>query len=202
MTVLNRAAFFATVRMRLGSLNQSQVEGFGVLLDAIDGAPLAHQAYMLATAWHETAATMHPIKEMGGPSYFTKMYDVAGNRTKLCIANGNTCAGDGPRYCGRGFVQLTWKNNYARAGAELGIDLVGNPDLAMAPGPAARIMRQGMTEGWFSGKKLSDYLPSQGVATHDQYVAARRIINGSDRAELVEDYAQHFERALRDGGIA
>jgi hypothetical protein len=62
-------------------------------------------------------------------------------------------------------------------------------------------MLEGMREGWFTGKKLSTYLPDQGVATRLQYVAARKIINGTDKAELVEDYAQVFERALRDGGL-
>jgi len=194
------AKFFATVRAKLGTLSTGQVNGLNTLLDACKGAPLAHAAYMLATAWHETNKTMQPIKEMGGSAYYTRMYDVAGDRPKFCIANGNTCAGDGPRYYGRGYVQLTWKSNYAKAGEKLGVDLVGNPDLAMNAALAGRIMREGMTGGWFSGKRLSDYLPSSGTATREQYMDARRIINGTDRADLVEDYAQAFERALRDGG--
>ena len=193
-------AFFKTVRTKLGALSTGQVNGLNTLLLACHGAPLSHAAYMLATAWHETAKTMQPIKEIGGPAYYTRMYDVAGDRPKLCIANGNTCAGDGPRYYGRGYVQLTWKANYAKAGARLGVDLVNNPDLAMNAALAARIMREGMTGGWFSGKRLSDYLPASGTATRQQYMDARRIINGTDRADLVEDYAQAFERALRDGG--
>jgi predicted chitinase len=198
----NAASFFRTVRTKLRSLDQGQVNGLNTLLTAVHGAPLAHAAYMLATAWHETAKTMQPIREMGGAAYFTRMYDVGGDRPKLCIANGNTCAGDGPRYYGRGYVQLTWKANYARASEKLGVDLVANPDLAMNPALAGRIMRRGMDEGWFSGKRLSDYLPSVGTATRDEYMAARRIINGVDRSDTVEDYAQTFERALRDGGWA
>lgn len=206
---MNRAAFFKTVRLRLGPLNQSQVDGIETLLDAINGQPLAWQAYMLATAWHETAQTMQPIKERGGDAYFTRLYDVAGDRPKTCIAYGNTCAGDGPKYCGRGYVMLTWKANYAGADRELaqaGIikvgDLIANPDLAMRPDIAAFIMVRGMVEGWFSGKKLADYLPAQGVATKPQYVQARRIINILDKADLIEGYAQAFERALRDGGVS
>jgi len=198
----NRQLFFATLRKRLGSLSQSQVDGLETCLTACDGAPLAHAAYMLATAWHETAATMQPIKEYGGPTYFHRMYDVGGSRPQLCIRNGNTCAGDGVKYFGRGYTQLTWKANYKRAGDKLGVDLVTHPDRALEPAIAAKIMRLGMDEGWFTGKKLSTYLPSSGTATHDQYVAARRIINGTDKAELVEDYAQAFERALRDGDWA
>ncbi|WP_426261537.1 hypothetical protein [Sphingomonas sp. DC1100-1] len=206
---MNRADFYKTVSLRLGPLSQSQVDGIETLLNAITGQPLSWQAYMLATAWHETAQTMQPIKERGGDAYFTRLYDVAGDRPKTCIAYGNTCAGDGPKYCGRGYVMLTWKANYARADRELaqaGIikvgDLIANPDLAMRPDIAAFIMVRGMVEGWFSGKKLADYLPAQGVATKPQYVQARRIINILDKADLIEGYAQAFERALRDGGVS
>jgi hypothetical protein len=208
MSGLNKKAFYATVRARLGKLTGDQVRGTEHILNAIGGAPLAHQAYMLATAWHETAATMLPIKERGGHDYFTKLYDVAGDRPKTCIAYGNTCAGDGPKHCGRGFVQLTWKVNYdkadaalAKAGLIIRGDLLANPDLAMLPDLAAFIMLHGMRDGWFTGKKLSTYLPAEGVATKQQYIAARKIINGTDRADLVEDYAQVFERALRDGEL-
>lgn len=205
---MNKADFFRTVRLRLGNLNQPQVDGIETILQTTEGQPLSWRAYMLATAWHETAATMQPIRERGGEAYFTKLYDVAGDRPKICIQYGNTCAGDGPRFCGRGYVQLTWKSNYAKADAELaevGLiqagDLLETPDIAMQPNLAALIMLRGMVEGWFTGKRLSTYLPTKGVATADQYRQARRIINGMDKADLIEDYAQAFERALRDGGV-
>jgi hypothetical protein len=70
----------------------------------------------------------------------------------------------------------------------------------MVPVHAAAIMRKGMDGGWFTGKSLAAMLPATGTATRGQYINARRIINGTDRADLIEDYAQHFERALRDGG--
>lgn len=56
---------------------------------------------------------------------------------------GNTQPGDGPRFKGRGFVQVTGRGNYLRAGAALGIDLVDNPDLAARPDIA------GLTLGWY-----------------------------------------------------
>lgn len=182
----NTDAFFATVRNRMGGLSQSQVDGINTLLTACEGAPLAWTSYMLATAWHETAKTMQPVRE----AYWL---DEAWRKKNLRYW---------PWY-GRGYVQLTWEKNYARADAELGLNgaLLDNADLAMRPDIAAKIMRKGMTEGWFTGVTLS-CLPTSGTATHDQYVHARTIINGHDRDELVEDYAQIFERALRDGGWA
>ena len=52
---------------------------------------------------------------------------------------GNKLPGDGERYYGRGFIQITGRDNYRRAGAALGIPLEQNPDLAADPKVAARI---------------------------------------------------------------
>ena len=81
----------------------------------------------------------------------------------------------------------------------LGVDLVANPDLALEPAIAYRILATGMREGWFTGKKLADYL-RQGRAP--DYVGARRIINGQDRAALIAQYARQFERALAQAQVA
>jgi len=198
----NPKAFFDDMRAGiLGPvLAQTEIDGCNAILAAMEGAPLAWTAYALATAYHETASTMLPIKEYGGPTYFTRMYDVSGARPQLAVKNGNTCVGDGIKYCGRGYVQLTWKNNYRRAGEEIGVDLVRLPDKALEPENAAKIMRKGMEEGWFTGKKFSDYLPSVGTATNGRYALARYIINGSDKAMQIAAHAKKFEAALVSGG--
>lgn len=202
MSLTNPRGFFDLLRAGLlgPTLSAEEVKGCEAILAAVEGSPLSWTAYALATAYHETASTMLPIREYGGPTYFTRMYDVTGARPQLALANGNTCAGDGPKYCGRGYVQLTWKNNYKRAGEKLGIDCVNYPDLAMQPDNAAKIMRQGMEHGWFTGKKFSDYLPAAGRATSGQYTYARHIINGSDKAQKVAEHAKAFEAALEAGG--
>jgi putative chitinase len=144
MSLTNPPAFFDALRKGLlgPTLTAEEVKGCNAILEAMEGAPLSWTAYALATAFHETASTMQPVKEYGGPSYLTRMYDVTGARPKLALANGNTCAGDGIKYCGRGYPQLTWKNGYARATKELqklgfNVDLVAYPDLAMRPDIAA-----------------------------------------------------------------
>ena len=202
MTLANPAGFFDAMRQGLlgPTLSATEVDGCNAVLKAMDGAPLSHTAYALATAYHETASTMQPIREYGGPTYFTRMYDVSGARPKLALTNGNTCAGDGPKYCGRGYVQLTWKANYARAGKQCGVDLVAYPDKAMDPAVAAKIMRSGMDEGWFTGKSFNSYLPNKGRADRAQFTAARRIINGTDRAAQIADHAMKFQSALEAGG--
>jgi putative chitinase len=199
---MNDAAFFAQCRDTVmgPTLDQGEVDGAKAILAAMAGTPLSWCAYALATAWHETAHTMQPVKEYGGPRYFTRMYDITGDRPSLAKSMGNTTPGDGPRYCGRGYVQLTWKANYARAEKETGKPLVANPDLAMEPIIAAQIMRHGMEEGWFTGKAFSHFLPAYGPSAEPGFINARRIINGADKAKLIAGYALQFQKALQVGG--
>lgn len=195
MTLHNEAAFFAALRAGIlgPTLSENEVTGTQAIIAAGEGLPISHVAYMLATAWHETASTMQPIKEYGGDAYFFRRYDPKGANPALARRLGNERMGDGARYAGRGYVQLTGRANYAKAGAALGVDLVNNPDLAMARDIAAKIMRRGMVEGWFTGKKLADYLPGLG------FTAARKIINGTDRAADIAGYARKFQAALVAG---
>lgn len=130
-------------------------------------------AYVLATAYHETAHTMKPIEEYGSASYLkAKPYYP---------------------YVGRGFVQLTWKSNYQKASRELGVDFVANPQLLLQPDYSADILVIGMAEGWFTGKKLSDYVTLQ----RSDFTGARRIVNGTDRAEMIAGYARAYDDALK-----
>lgn len=183
---MSRADFYDAIRPIFGgSLTESQVQGIEVLLAATDGLPIGHRAYLLATAKHETAHTMQPIYERGKRAYFNK-YEPG---TKRGEALGNTKPGDGYLFRGRGYVQLTGRDNYIKAGKKLGLNLVDGPDAALSPMIAARILVQGSSEGWFTGKKLSDYLP-------DSFVEARRVINGTDRAQEIAAIAISFGKAL------
>ena len=188
--MLNRTTFFAYVRRAPfgGRLSQAQVDGLNAILDAWDASShtdLRWLAYMLATVQHETAATMQPIRERGGDAYFRK-YE---GRQDL----GNVQRGDGVKYHGRGYVQLTGRANYSKAGRLLGVDLLGNPDLAMRPDIAAKIMLGGMVGGWFTGQGPGQYFN----ATTDDPVNARRIINRLDKAKLIAGYHRSFLDALK-----
>jgi|TARA_R100000093_G_scaffold59944_2_gene31552 predicted chitinase len=188
----DRGAFFSAVRKITGALNQRQVDSINLLLESAGSWPTSWVAYALATAWHESR--LLPIRERGGWAYLAK-YDTG----RLARILGNTPAadGDGQRYAGRGFVQLTGQTNYESAGVALGIDLIADPDLALNPLHAARILIWGMEGGKFTGKKLSDYLPA--IATRVHFRDARRIINGTDRADKIAGYAMAFQDALREG---
>lgn len=184
---MNRAMFYRSIRpMFHGMLSQQQVDGIEALLAATEGLPITHRAYLMATAAHETDQTMQPITEYGGRKYFEK-YDTG----KIAKALGNTpeADGDGYLYRGRGYVQLTGRANYAKAGAALGLGLMHKPDLALQPAVAAKILVRGCEGGWFTGKRLSDYLPGD-------YRGARKIVNGTDKADLIAGYAREFEAAL------
>ena len=187
---MNRAVFFDAIRPMFGGLSTDQVRGLEILLAAVDGLPVRHQAYVLATAYHETAATMQPVRET-----LAKTDAEAARRLERAWKAGKLPwvktpywrADNGKYWIGRGYVQLTHKVNYERAGKRMGVDLVADPSAAMSPMLAARIIVQGMSEGWFTGVKMSD------CAT---YRDMRKVVNGMDRADMIAGYAAKFETAL------
>ena len=207
MSKLNYApGFFDLLRVNdlLGpTLSTDEVRGLNALTEAFGEAnwPIAFASYGLGTAYLETGHTMLPIKEFGGESYFRRMYDKTGARPQKAAELGNTQVGDGALFAGRGYPQLTGRANYAKADAQLGLGgaLLRNPDLAMRPDIAAKIMVKGMQQGWFTGKKLADYLPAVGPGTVGSFTSARKIVNGTDRAADIAQFAAVFQVALEAG---
>jgi hypothetical protein len=186
----NREIYFEHVRAELfsGAMTQEQVDGQGVILGLWEGqytgTPMKDVrwlAYILATAYHETAHRMWPIEEYGkgeGRDY------------------GKPDPETGQTYYGRGFVQLTHKENYDRASAALALiddrDLVLHPTLALDSLVAARVMFRGMAEGWFTGERLGSYFNAE----VDDPIGARTIINGNDQDTLIAGYHAEFLIAL------
>lgn len=188
---INRTSFFAYVRNAPfgGRLSTAQVSGMEVILDEWEKRNLQDirwLAYMLATTFHETGATMEPIMEKGSDKYLSK-YDTG----KLAKALGNTpqADGDGQLYAGRGFVQITGRANYRKFGIE------DNPKKALELPTAVRILFDGMINGSFTGKGLKSYFNE----TNDDPVNARRIVNGTDKAQLIAGYHKNFLDALKKG---
>lgn len=184
--------FFDRVRALFGGrLTQLQVEGISRLVGATYGLPLRHRAYILATAMHETARTMQPVRETlaGTDDAAVARLEAAWRKGQLQWVKTPYWRpdADGKAWFGRGYVQLTHRANYKRAGDELGIDLVSNPAVAMRPDVAVLVLVRGMTEGWFTGKKLADY---------SSYEDMRRVVNGTDRAADIAALARGFEDAL------
>lgn len=186
----NSAEFFRLVRVGLfrGDMSQSQVDGVNAIMSVWPrGTNARWLAYALATAFHETDTSMEPIAEYGH-----------GRGMRYGVPDPET----GQVYYGRGYIQLTWRMNYARAEKEIpGSDLVAHPDNAMKTEIAVEVMVRGMSEGWFTGASLERYFPIARPQAAD-WVNARRIINGLDCAARVASYALHFRDALESGGYA
>ena len=173
--MIDRKEFYSQLRATLvkGGLNQAQVDGFEAILDEWEKRRLTDLrwlAYIMATAWHETAQRMQPIEEFGrgrGKAY-------------------------APTYYGRGFVQITWERNYAKLSDVIDVDLVTHPEKALEMDNAIQILFVGMIDGLFTGKALSDYF-----GRNADWRGARAIVNGKDRAAEIAGYAQKIWDSLR-----
>jgi len=188
--MIDRDTYFNSVRDSLfeGALSQQQVDGQSVILAVWEyqagGTPMDDirwLAYMLATTYHETATRMWPVTEYGSQDYLQgKSYWP---------------------YIGRGYVQLTWEDNYRNASSALSLiddrDLVEHPEVALDSLISARVMFRGMAEGWFTSRKLGQYFNED----EDDPINARQIINGNDKDELVASYHEKFLDALKEAEL-
>ncbi len=190
----DRRKFFDGWRREFGRLKQPQVDALEFLLRHIEVdsrlATVQAVAYTLATFRWETGGTMEPIDEYGSADYFERRYGCA---TKVGKALGNTEPGDGAKYHGRGYVQLTGRANYRKAGAHTGVDLERDPERLHEPDLAYTVAIEGMTQGWFTGRKLG---------ACPNYLQARRVINGLDHAAAIAGVARKIEAVLRGATTA
>lgn len=191
---INRPKFYEGFRKLFGKLSQKQVDGFEAIFNEWEKQKLKDArwlAYMLATAWHETAKTMQPIEEIGkGRNY---KYGKKIKHSGVAYNFPNVL------YYGRGFVQLTWFENYQLMTRLLKLDLLNKPELALQMDVAVKIMFEGMMRGAssfgdFTGRCLEQYFND----AIDNPVAARKIINGTDKAELIASYHYNFLECLKN----
>lgn len=208
---MNRKPFYNYVRDNLfgGSLSQSQVDGMENLLNVWEkyfrDGPLNELSYDMATAWWETGQTMQPITERGQKSYFNK-YEP---NTRIGKVLGNTQPGDGYRFRGEGHVQNTGRRNASVATKRinqlfgLDIDLVKNPSQRGDPFVSAISLFLGNREGWWTGKDIDDYIDGKDESDDEdlrEFMLARKVVNGTDKAEKIGRAALHFEIALKLAG--
>lgn len=192
---MSKENFFKICRANLfsGRMTQEQVDGINLILKRTYGLPVSHRAYILATVFHETGKRMQPVRET-----FASTDQQAVNRLENAWAKGQLpwvrtpywrFDSSGKAWFGRGHVQLTHKENYAKGSDLCGRDLLADPSRMLDADTSIKVAVKGMQQGTFTGKKLDDYLPGD-------YVNARRIINGTESAQKVAAYAKTFEAAL------
>lgn len=140
-------------------------------------------AYILATVEHETNGTFKPVVEAYWKSekWRQKHFRYA-------------------PYYGRGFVQITWAENYEKFSKILGVDIVDDPNdpndnddpnRALDPNIALFILVYGFKHGSFTGKKITDYINEDKM----DFCHARKCVNGMDRAtEIAALAVKHLRR--------
>ena len=157
-------------------------------------------AYILATAKHETA-NVDTLTEYASGDAYEGRKDLSNNQP-----------GDGRKFKGRGYVQITGRGNYTKFSDITGKDLVNNPDLVLEPKLAAFITVYGMKNGSFTGRKLNDfaynYAPDEpevidGLAKAGDrailFIPARAIVNGNDKTVLINNYARDYVMRINRG---
>lgn len=181
--MINRIKFFKEYRANLDpnkKLDQKEVDAIDSFLNFVDidfnRLTIPQWSYVFATVFHETNATFLPIKEA---YWLSEEWRKKNFRYYP--------------YYGRGYVQITWKENYAKFSKQLNEDFVKNPDLVMVPKYAFKILVDGFINGDFTGKKITDFIDGN----VKDYKGARRCINGTDKAQLIANYAILFEKILQ-----
>jgi putative chitinase len=202
MFQFDRQLLLSDIPMRLAlKFTPQRAAGLTSLLDRIETDPglvmVRQAAYVLATIRWETGQTFQPIPEHRADEKTEPKYWQ--NQSRYWDTG----------FYGRGYVQITWERNYRLAGQRLAGQsfvlndtpvviaadtFVRNPDYVLHPEVAYLICSRGMREGWFTGKKLDDYIRE---GSPPDYVNARRIINGVDHAQDIASYANQFELGLR-----
>ena len=182
---MDRNKFFNCIGKNIfGKLTQAQVDSINAILDECLMLDNRQTAYVLGTAYHETAHTMLAIEEYGkgkGRRY--------GKKIKM---SGEPYESPDKLYYGRGFVQLTWYENYEMMGKILNLPLLEQPELALDTKIAAKILVTGMRYGLFTGKSLDDYFNS----LKEDWINARRIVNGLDCANKIAGYSKQFLQCI------
>jgi len=157
-----------------------------------------YQAYILATAWHEAFhytknPDWNPVRE-----HFAKTNEEAIRKVTAEYNAGRIPdnyakpAKNGNSYYGRGWPQLTWERNYKAASRLYGVDFHGNPDLVLQRPYAALLLVGGMVEGWYTSVSLSDFITTQKT----DFVNARRVVNGLNKAKEIAVTAKKFYNAM------
>lgn len=138
----------------------------------------------LSQCAHETLDFKH-MKEIGGSLDFRK-YDPK-YAPKKAKALGNKQIGDGAKYKGRGYIQLTGRDNYKKAGAALGLPLEAKPELVEKPEVAAKVAV------WYWKTRVANKVDS----FKDTKAVTKTINPGMKHLDKRQEKQQAFQVAMR-----
>jgi putative chitinase len=139
---------------------------------------LNYKAEGLTKIFHKYFPDMETAEE-----YARQPEKIANRVYSSRMGNGDEASGDGWRYCGRGLIQLTGKDNYSACGAKLEVDLHENPEYLETPEGAAR------SAAWFWWSRDLNAL-----ADEKDIKAITKKINGGYIG--LEDREKHYNHAL------
>lgn len=180
-----KKVFFQVLREAGLNLTTQNVFGFNKMLayaehNKVDVLKLP---YILATAWWETAQTMTPVRE----AYWMSE---AWRKRNLRYW---------PWY-GRGLIQTTWEANYKKMSKYVGVDLLEDPDALLRWEVSLPALFVGMEKGLYTGKDLDDFIDNVDESDEEdlrEFINARRIVNGTDKAATIGRIALVVEKALK-----
>ncbi|KQB54478.1 chitinase [Pseudomonas endophytica] len=161
--------------------NSGQVAG--VFVPVLNAAMVRYQiigpkraAAFIAQIGHESGQLKY-VREIWGPTAAQAKYE---GRKDL----GNTVAGDGSKYRGRGLIQITGRANYMACGEALSLDLIKQPELLEKPQHAC------LSAAWFWASKGLNTLADAG-----QFDKITQRINGGQNGAA--DRQTLYARALK-----
>lgn len=183
---MNRSDYYNCLRRKV-NLTTQNVMGMEKVLDYAEEhhTKATELPYIIATAWWESSATMHPVKEAFWMSENWR-------RSHLRYY---------PWY-GRGLIQTTWERNYKKIGDEIGMDLIAMPDLLLDWPAALPALFIGMEKGLYTGKAIDDYIDDIDESDPEdlrEMIAARRVVNVQDKALTIGKLGLVFEGCLKKG---
>ena len=145
------------------------------------GLSHAQIAYVLATAEHESDS-FKTLEEYAEGDQYEERADLGNNRP-----------GDGVRFKGRGYVQLTGRLNYARYSDITGLDLIKFPSILMNRAAlSVFVIVDGMMHGVYTGQRLDKFVNGR----KQDFFNARQVVNGHDRAEKIAAQADEWMNKL------
>ena len=217
-SVTKAGKFFNAVRSKVHrKISASQIESYNCIFKYWQDKKLNDKrwlAYAMGTAWHESR--MRPIREGSGgharavraakfawrKGWTKRRYDLPHPRT-------------GKVYYGRGLVQITWAENYLKVGRKIGMGdrLYKNPELALRPDIATKLMFEGMRKGLYRVEKRKSIMRKCGGPVKkyvraklglyfnsrcNESYRARNMINGDLKktANRIKGYARHYRSGL------